>query len=75
MQTWVLGAADSYAHFATLPIGLWALAAFIELAERSLPVASLVRPDHSHDEALNSISDGEQSTRYDSQPSVVTPTT
>ena len=44
VQTWVLGAADSYAHFATLPIGLWTLAAFIELAERSLPIASLVRP-------------------------------
>ena len=44
VQTWVLGAADSYAHFATLPIGLWALAAFIELAERSLPIATLVRP-------------------------------
>ena len=39
-QTWVLGAADSYAHFATLPIGLWALACFIELAERSLPTAA-----------------------------------
>jgi hypothetical protein len=44
VQTWVLAAADSYAHFATLPIGLWTLAAFIELAERSLPIASLVRP-------------------------------
>ena len=48
-QTWVLGAADSYAHFATLPIGLWALAAFIELAERSLPIAALGRrPDTTH---------------------------
>ena len=44
VQTWVLAAADSYAHFATLPIGLWVLAASIELAERSLPTASLVRP-------------------------------
>ncbi len=38
---WVLPAADSYAHYATLPIGLWTLAALIELAQRSLPVASL----------------------------------
>jgi len=40
-QGWVLGAADSYAHYATLPVGLWTLAALIELAERSLPSASL----------------------------------
>jgi hypothetical protein len=38
---WVLPAADSYAHYATLPIGLWTLAALIELAQRSLPMASL----------------------------------
>jgi len=38
---WVLPAADSYAHYATLPVGLWTLAALIELAQRSLPVASL----------------------------------
>ena len=42
-QTWVLGAADCYAHFATLPIGLWTLAACIELAQRSLPTATLAR--------------------------------
>ena len=39
-QTWVLAAADSYSHFATLPIGLWTLAALIELTERSLPTAA-----------------------------------
>ena len=43
-QTWVLGTADAYAHFATLPVGLWTLAALIELAERSLPTASRARP-------------------------------
>ncbi len=37
---WVLPAADSYAHYLTLPVGLWTLAALIELAERSLPVAA-----------------------------------
>jgi hypothetical protein len=42
-QAWVLPAADSYAHYATLPVGLWTLAALIELAERSLPSASLRR--------------------------------
>jgi hypothetical protein len=40
-QGWVLGAADSYAHYATLPVGLWTLAALIELAQRSLPTAAL----------------------------------
>jgi hypothetical protein len=41
IQTWVLGAADSYAHYATLPIGLLLVAGLVELAERSLPVAVL----------------------------------
>jgi hypothetical protein len=40
-QTWVLAAADSYAHYATLPIGLLLLAAFVELGERALPEAAL----------------------------------
>ncbi|MFO0910824.1 MAG: hypothetical protein U0794_21205 [Isosphaeraceae bacterium] len=40
-STWVLNAADSYAHYATLPFGLWTLSALIELSERSLPEASL----------------------------------
>jgi hypothetical protein len=39
-QSWVLNAADSYAHFATLPVGLWALSALIELGRRSLPTAT-----------------------------------
>jgi hypothetical protein len=42
-QPWVLNAADSYAHYATLPVGLWALAAFIELGQRSLPTATPAR--------------------------------
>ena len=39
---WVLNAADSYAHYATLPVGLVLLAALVELGGRSLvaPVAS-----------------------------------
>ena len=41
---WVLPAADSYSHYVTLPIGLWTLAALIELAERSLPSASRPAP-------------------------------
>lgn len=36
---WVLPAADAYAHYATLPVGLWTLAVFVALAERVLPVA------------------------------------
>ena len=34
-QTWVLAAADSYSHYATLPIGLLTLAALVELGERA----------------------------------------
>jgi hypothetical protein len=39
-QTWVLAAADSYAHYATLPVGLLTLAGLVELGERSLPRAA-----------------------------------
>jgi hypothetical protein len=40
-QPWVLAAADSYAHYATLPIGLVLLSGLIELGGRSLPEAGL----------------------------------
>ena len=40
-STWTLNAADSYAHYGTLPVGLLLTAALIELGERSLPAASL----------------------------------
>ena len=43
-QSWVLNAADSYAHFATLPVGVWTLAALIELGQRSLPTAATAHP-------------------------------
>ncbi len=43
-QTWVLSAADGYAHYASLPIGLLTLAALVELGERSLPLATRVEP-------------------------------
>ena len=71
-QTWVLGAADSYAHFATLPIGLWALAGFIELAERALPTAALARPSSRTSSAAIS-PDGDQSDHHDSRHSMATP--
>jgi hypothetical protein len=56
-QGWVLFAADSYAHYATLPVGLWTLAALIELAQRSLPVALQGRPtvEHSPAEARSAV--------------------
>jgi len=41
-QSWVLAAADAYAHYASLPVGLLALAALVELGERSLPLAIAV---------------------------------
>ncbi|MEO6807762.1 MAG: hypothetical protein ABI353_01435 [Isosphaeraceae bacterium] len=36
-QPWVLSAADSYAHYATLPIGLVFLSALVELGGRTRP--------------------------------------
>ncbi len=39
---WVLNAADSYAHYGSLPVGLWTLSALVELGESSLPEATLV---------------------------------
>jgi hypothetical protein len=44
-STWALNAADSYAHYATLPVGLLLAASLIELGERSLPLATLVRSE------------------------------
>lgn len=41
-QPWVLAAADSYAHFFTLPVGLVGLAALVELGSRALPEAEAV---------------------------------
>ena len=41
---WVLAAADGYAHYATLPVGLLLLAALVELGERTLPTATLAGP-------------------------------
>ncbi len=40
-QSWVLAAADSYAHYATLPVGLMMLAGLVDLGERSLLPARL----------------------------------
>jgi hypothetical protein len=37
---WVLAAADAYAHYATMPFGLWTLSVLVILAGRSLPVAT-----------------------------------
>ena len=70
VQSWVLPAADGYAHFATLPVGLWTLAALIELAQRSLPVASLARPMSRH-APVELAGDSERALPY---PHVATPT-
>jgi hypothetical protein len=40
-SSWLLSAADGYAHYATLPVGLMTVAAFVELGERALPTATL----------------------------------
>ncbi len=39
-QAWVLSAADSYAHYATLPIGLVLASALVELGRRASPQTS-----------------------------------
>jgi hypothetical protein len=44
-STWGLSAADSYAHYGTIPVGLILTAALIELGERSLPLATLANPE------------------------------
>ena len=36
-QPWILGAADSYAHYATLPVGMITLSALVGLASRYKP--------------------------------------
>lgn len=47
ISTWALAAADGYSHYATLPVGLLAVAAMVELGERSLPIADLAADDAS----------------------------
>ena len=44
-STWALSAADSYAHYGSLPVGLVLTAALVELGERSLPMATLAGPE------------------------------
>ena len=39
VQTWVLAAADSYSHYATLPVAFWGTAALIDLGRSALPFA------------------------------------
>jgi hypothetical protein len=52
-QTWVLAAADGYAHYATLPVGLVTLAALVELGEQSLPLASLAAEAEDASDAIS----------------------
>ena len=47
-QTWVLAAADSYSHYATLPIGLLTLAALVELGERAASTVKRAGVDLDH---------------------------
>ena len=44
-RSWLLMTADGYAHFASLAVGLVALAALVDLGAMSLPRASLVEPE------------------------------
>jgi hypothetical protein len=71
-QGWVLGAADSYAHYVTLPVGLWTLAALIELTERSLPTAALHRPTSGNASAETG-SGVFRFNRQDADPPITTP--
>lgn len=54
VQTWVLAAADSYSHYATLPVAFWGLAALIDLGRSALPVAPVAGAVH---EAIESSSE------------------
>jgi hypothetical protein len=72
-QSWVLNAADSYAHFATLPVGLWTLAALIELGQRSLPTATPVHPA-GHTSQANGEPQRQQPAAQDALPPVTAPT-
>jgi hypothetical protein len=71
-QPWVLNAADSYAHFLTLPVGLWTLAALIELGQRALPSATLVRPAGRAGESTAE-SGRQHSASLDARPEVAAP--
>jgi hypothetical protein len=44
-SSWGLSAADSYAHYGTIPVGLILAAALVDLGERSLPFACLAYPE------------------------------
>ena len=43
-QAWILAAADSYAHYATLPVGLVMVSALVELGRRAVPVVKPSSP-------------------------------
>lgn len=70
-QSWVLNAADSYAHYATLPVGVWTLAAFIELAQRTLPAATPARAV-SREAGINGMA-GQTPASEDALPPVAAP--
>jgi hypothetical protein len=72
-QSWVLFAADSYAHYVTLPVGLWTLAALIELGQSSLPTARLAVSAARH-AATDPDPDGGEPIRNETRPAVAAPT-
>lgn len=43
-QAWVLSAADAYAHYATLPIGLLLTSALVELGAAAVPAGAIEEP-------------------------------
>lgn len=66
-QPWVLGAADSYAHYASLPVGLLLLSALVELADRALPLPPPPpsEPDLFDDKLPSPVADDEGQTPAD----------
>jgi hypothetical protein len=74
VQSWVLAAADSYAHYLTLPVGLWTVAALVELAQRSLPAATLARTAGRHVPAQADHPAAERSPQHEPHPAVGAPT-
>ena len=70
-QSWVLNAADSYSHYATIPVGIWTLAALIELGQRSLPMAQPLRTSSAT--IANGESDRAHPDVHDHRPPVAAP--
>ena len=69
-RLWTLSAADSYAQYGSILIGLWMVAGYVELGRRALPTARVAVAE-SADEARNGPGPSEalEATAGSAQPS------